>query len=67
MAWQQWQRSAFVRVREPFAHKGENGLAVRFQRTRANGRERSPGLDKVGVTGSSPVPPIRCCRIDNML
>ena len=30
---------------------------MRFERTRANERERSHRLDKLGVTGSSPVPP----------
>ena len=29
-----------------------------FERTRANWRERLPQIDKLGVTGSSPVPPI---------
>jgi hypothetical protein len=28
------------------------------ERTGANGYERPPRLDKLGVTGSSPVPPI---------
>src|SRR3954452_19058520 len=33
-----------------------------LERTRTNGRERSHQVDKLGVTGSSPVPPIesRC-------
>jgi hypothetical protein len=31
---------------------------MRVERTRANGRERLLRVDKLGVTGSSPVPPI---------
>jgi hypothetical protein len=31
---------------------------MRVERTRANRRERPPRIDKLGVTGSSPVPPI---------
>jgi hypothetical protein len=46
MAWQQWQRSAFARVREPFARKGENGVAHAIQRPSkiavANQREGGP-------------------------
>jgi hypothetical protein len=34
-----------------------NDLIIPSERTHPNGRERSRQLDKLGVTGSSPVPP----------
>jgi hypothetical protein len=30
---------------------------IRFERTHSHWRERPPRVDKLGVTGSSPVPP----------
>src|SRR5262245_54466464 len=36
----------------------KNCLISRNNRTGANGREHLPRIDKLGVTGSSPVPPI---------
>jgi hypothetical protein len=57
-AWQQWQRSAFVRVRSTVRPPRRIPATMPVERTRANGREPSPRFDKLGVTGSSPVPPI---------
>jgi hypothetical protein len=56
-AWQQWQRSAFARVRSGVRSTTTFGLTKRFFRTGANARERPRRFDKLGVTGSSPVPP----------
>jgi hypothetical protein len=36
----------------------EKHLTIASERTHAIGRERSRQIDKLGVTGSSPVPPI---------
>ena len=57
-AWQQWQRSTFVRVRSSVRSPDGFRSTMRPERTPANWRERSPRIDKLGVTGSSPVPPI---------
>jgi hypothetical protein len=57
VAWQRWQRSAFVRVRWSVRSPSRFRSIMRRQRTAANSREPPPRIDKLGVTGSSPVPP----------
>jgi hypothetical protein len=49
-SWQQWQRLTFAHVRRAVRATGRNGVAVRVERTRTNGRGRSPRIDKLGVT-----------------
>ena len=57
-AWQGWQGSAFVRVRSTVRSMIRFRSTMRSERTWANGRERSLHIDKLGVTGSSPVAPM---------
>ena len=45
------------------AHAGRHSYAKRLgSRLVAPAGQRPDAVDKLGVTGSSPVPPIRCCR-----
>jgi hypothetical protein len=58
-AWLQWLRSLFVRVSRAPNTAGGFRITKRVRRTGAHGRERPPRIDKLGVTGSSPVPPMK--------
>jgi hypothetical protein len=61
-AWQQWQRSTFARVRSRVHRQDGFCSTMRPDRTSANRREPPLRIDKLGVTGSSPVPPTcGCC------
>jgi hypothetical protein len=44
-----------------------NAVTMRLSPVLASVRCRTRRIDKLGVTGSSPVPPIPCCRFDNVL
>jgi hypothetical protein len=47
-AWQQWQRSAFARVRRVVQSPSGFRSTTQVERTHPNGREPSPRVDKLG-------------------
>ena len=53
--WQEWQGSAFARVRLRSLALREDLQTRRFERTGANGSERSPAFAMQKVVGSSPI------------
>ena len=70
------RRSKSVRPVRPLSVRsgsvGANGMSTKERisgnnRTGVNGRERSSRIDKLGVTGSSPVPPIRKASLGRYL
>jgi len=57
LLWEQWEHLAFARVRMGSVRPSATPGTRRVERTGANLSEHPPRLDKLGVTGSSPVPP----------
>ena len=55
IAWQEWQGSAFARVHSRSLDCAETSANGAFERTGANGSERSLALAMQKVVGSSPI------------
>jgi hypothetical protein len=62
--WQEWQGSAFARVRSRSLNRDRTALQRRIERTGAHGRERSRTLAMQKVVGSSPIIRLRnACKL----